>query len=145
MNKRDRIDDIVDIVLPIRAPIPEGTDEHVRAGLEAVAEELMKQRATFERYLRVAEGNDMQPHGDLLLNEVERARTEMLEAEERMRLLIAYGREFITPQPYPLKRLAAAAGMSISGTRGAYMGDEIASVAERIGRKPSTRNSAPEG
>lgn len=63
----------------------------------------------------------------------------MREAEDRMRMLIAYGREFVTPQPYPLKALAAAAGMSISGTRGAYTFDETVAVAERIERRPVRR------
>ncbi|MFG1635878.1 hypothetical protein [Pseudonocardia alni] len=45
----------------------------------------------------------------------------------------------MTPQPYPFKALAAAAGMSISGTRGAYTSDETVAVAERIGHRPARR------
>lgn len=59
-----------------------------------------------------------------------------------MRLLLAYGREFITPQPYQLKNLAAATGMSISGTRSAYADDEVYDVARRIGRGPRGRKLA---
>lgn len=134
--KRDRIDDILDIVLPIPESAPAGADEPTRASREAVREEVVRQREIFERFLRVSDAGGAEPHGDILVNEIDRARTEMREAEDRMRMLIAYGREFIAPQPYPLKMLAAAAGMSISGTRGAYTDDEVREVADRIGRRP---------
>ncbi|MBZ2199389.1 hypothetical protein [Occultella gossypii] len=95
MSKRDRIDDIV---LPMPTLDPLESDGPTRAGQEAVTEEVARQRQIFERYLRVADGSEGEP--DILVTEVERARTEMREAEERMRLLIAYGREFISPQLY---------------------------------------------
>lgn len=53
-----------------------------------------------------------------------------------MRLLVAYAREFVRPQPYPLKDLARAAGLSISGVRIAYDEDEIREVGELTGDKP---------
>lgn len=136
MEKRDTIDDIIDIVLPVPDPAPADADELTRAPLEAVREEVVRQREVFERYLRVADGDRSATRDDVLLTEIERARTEMREAEDRLRMLIAYGREFVAPQPYPLKTLAAAAGMSISGTRSAYTSDEVAAVAERTGRRP---------
>ena len=54
-----------------------------------------------------------------------------------MRLLIAYGREFTQPRPYKLEALAAAAGMSISGTRTAYGEDEIT-------ESPTSPDAAPQ-
>jgi AraC-like DNA-binding protein len=63
----------------------------------------------------------------------------MLAAEARMRLLIAYGREFTRPRPYRLEDLARAAGMSISGIRTAYDEDEIAEVARLTGARPARR------
>jgi hypothetical protein len=54
---------------------------------------------------------------DPLLGEIAAARNAMLAAEARMRLLIAYGREFTRPRPYRLEDLARAAGRSISGVR----------------------------
>lgn len=52
-------------------------------------------------------------------------------------MLIAYGREYVRPRPYKLEALAAAAGMSISGTRTAYGEDEIAEAGD-IAVAPST-------
>lgn len=141
-HRNDRIDDILDIVLPIPAPAPDGSEDLIREPREAVREAVIQQREVFERYLRVADADGAPPHGDILAAEIDRARTEMREAEDKMRMLIAYGREFISPQPYPLKTLATAAGMSISGTRSAYTSDEIHAVAERIGRPPVRRTGA---
>ena len=56
-----------------------------------------------------------------------------------MRLLIAYGREFVGPRPYTLDGLAQAAGMSISGVRTSYDDDEIAEVAALTGARPRRR------
>lgn len=53
-----------------------------------------------------------------------------------MRLLVAYGREFVAPRPYKLDDLAQATGMSISGVRTAYDDDEIVEVAQLTGAKP---------
>ncbi|MEV0734170.1 hypothetical protein [Polymorphospora sp. NPDC050346] len=58
--------------------------------------------------------------------------------------LIAYGREFVQPRPYTLGDLAAAAGMSISGTRTAYghhgvgvgVGVGVGAVATATGARP---------
>jgi hypothetical protein len=73
---------------------------------------------------------------DPLLDELARCRAQILEMERRIGLLLAYGREFVRPQPYQLKDLAAAAGLSISGVRIAYDGDEIGEVEQIIGEKP---------
>jgi hypothetical protein len=80
---------------------------------------------------------------DPLLEELARCRAQILEMERRIGLLLAYGREFVRPQPYPLKSLAAAAGLSISGVRIAYDGDEIGEVEQILGEKP--RRPAGEG
>lgn len=139
MAKRDRIDDIIDIVLPMPDPLPENADEDERDGHWAWSDETDRKRRELEEDLRSTERHS-EPYVDPLLEQIHRARRDMLEAEERMRLLVAYGREFVSPQPYPLKSLAAATGMSISGTRSAYTVEEVATVARRIGRQPRVRN-----
>jgi len=70
---------------------------------------------------------------DPLLTGIAAARHAMVAAEARMRLLIAYGREFVRPRPYRLEDLAQAAGMSVSGVRTAYGEDEVAKVARLTG------------
>ncbi|MGH3982435.1 MAG: hypothetical protein ACRDST_07040 [Pseudonocardiaceae bacterium] len=87
---------------------------------------------------------EAEDHGfDPLLSEIESARQAMLAAEQRMRLLIAYGREFITPRGYRLEDLAMAAGLSISGVRTSYGEEEIAEVAEILGAQPRAARPSP--
>ncbi|GAA1287975.1 hypothetical protein [Planotetraspora silvatica] len=52
-----------------------------------------------------------------------------------MRLVTAYARNFVKPEPYRLKRLAEAANMSISGARTMYEDGEIVAVEERLNRR----------
>ncbi|APU15083.1 MULTISPECIES: hypothetical protein [Actinoalloteichus] len=84
------------------------------------------------------DGADVDP----LLGEISDARAEIRAAEHRLRLLIAYGREFVEPRPYTLDTLAQAAGMSVSGVRTAYDDEEIVEVARRIGAKLRRRDQA---
>lgn len=72
---------------------------------------------------------------DPVLSEIAAARREVIEAEQRLRLLLAYAREFVAPRPYTLDALARPAGMSISGVRTSYGQDEIREVARRIGAR----------
>lgn len=139
MTKRDMIDDLVDIVHPWPDPLPEDADEDAQSGLDAWRDEVAEQRREFEQNLRLT-AEHAEEYFDPLLAEIGTARQEMREAEARMRLLVAYAREFVRPQPYQLKDLAAATGMSISGTRTAYDDDEIEDVARRLGRPPRRKN-----
>jgi hypothetical protein len=61
-----------------------------------------------------------------------------------MRLIIAYGREFIRPEPYRLRTLAAAAELSISGTRTLYSPTDLAAIATQIGRKANKGSVFPQ-
>jgi len=79
---------------------------------------------------------------DALLLELVRAREEIREAHERLRLLLAYGREFQGRRPFPLSWLAEAAGMSGSGVRTAYGRSDVERVAELL-EVPTPRESRP--
>ena len=57
---------------------------------------------------------------DPLLNAIREARCRKSQAEEDLRMLIAYARELVRARPYRLIDLAQAAGMSVSGVRTAY-------------------------
>ena len=69
---------------------------------------------------------------DPLLAEIRNARRRKLQAEQDLRTLIAYGREFTRPRPYRLIDLAEAAGMSVSGVLTAYDHRDVTRVAELL-------------
>jgi hypothetical protein len=71
---------------------------------------------------------------DPLLAELGRMRQERDACERRMRQLVAYGREFVGPRPYPLAALAAGLA-NHSSARGFYGADAISEVAALTGAK----------
>lgn len=73
-----------------------------------------------------------QADDDLLLNEIRMARQRKIQAEQDLRMLIAYAREFIRPRPYRLADLARAAGMSVSGIRTLYDDSDVKRVADLL-------------
>lgn len=132
MPTRDLIDNITTI---LTWPDLDGQPDDVHA---AIWEHTEGDRAELAENLRTARDEGGQ---DPLLTSLSRARDRMLAAERDLRLLTAYAREFAEPRPYRLDDLARAAGMSISGIRTAYNGDEITRIAEMTGLQP--RRSAP--
>jgi hypothetical protein len=64
--------------------------------------------------------------------------------QRQIRLIIAYGREFIRPEPYRLRTLAAAAGLSISGARTVYSPEDLAAIATQIGRRDNKGSIFPQ-
>ena len=82
-------------------------------------DEVAREREALEWDLRLLWEHDDDFY-DPLLCEIAAARNAMLKAEARMRLLIAYGREFTRPRAYRLEDLARPPGMCISGARTAY-------------------------
>lgn len=86
---------------------------------------------------------DAEDGADPLLIALARERQAKEEAEERIRALLAYGREFTEPRPYTLSELAKAAGMSVSGARTAYDGRTVSSVAGQTRLRPRTAPDLP--
>jgi hypothetical protein len=140
--------DIYEAVAAIMHPLPDAEDfaadnPHLSAAdldlvfgdrLAAAVRERESVVAEMREQADLAHGTGS--HGDPLLAELASCREQMLHFERRMRLLIAYAREYVRPQPYQLKDLARAAGMSISGVRIAYDEDEVREVGELTGDKP---------
>jgi hypothetical protein len=139
MVMRDLVSDLTALVLPL-PPYPGAVSgEDDLDGWSMVADQVQREREELGEQLRLAwQEGDVDP----LLGLVAQARREMLDAERRMRLLVAYGREFVGPRPYTLEGLAQAAGMSISGVRTAYDDDEVAEVAALTEARPRRRTGA---
>jgi hypothetical protein len=137
MATRDMITDLTDLTHPMPEEPAQFADDDESTGWRAWADEEVRDREAYEERLRLTWDHD---HDfDPLLGEIALARDAMLAAEARMRLLIAYGREFTRPRPYRLEDLARAAGMSISGVRTAYDNDEVAEVARLTGARAARR------
>jgi hypothetical protein len=70
---------------------------------------------------------------DPLLAALADAKRRKEQADQQIRLLLAYAREHVQPRPYRLADLARAAGMSISGVRIAYTQADIEQAARLTG------------
>ncbi|ASU77264.1 hypothetical protein CDG81_01875 [Actinopolyspora erythraea] len=131
MAKRDIFDDMAAFAHPLpssptQAPPPEGFDETVK--------ELLEQREDYAANLRAAsDAEDIDP----LLAEIHKVRHQREHYDRLLRQLVAYGREFVGPRPYPLAMLASAAGLgSHSSARTFYSEKDITDVAATTGAKP---------
>ncbi|MEV0459722.1 hypothetical protein [Catellatospora methionotrophica] len=74
--------------------------------------------------------------GDAVLAALADAHARRARAEEEIRLLLAYGRQFVYPHPYTLGELATAAGMSVSGVRTAFGQHDVDKVSAATGLEP---------
>jgi hypothetical protein len=140
--------DIYDAVGAMVHPLPDPQDfaasnaelsESDRSAIfSEVYDSAVREREQYIEELReeAERAADRDEEFDPLLAELARCRAQILEMERRLGLLLAYGREFVRPQPYQLKDLASAAGLSNSGVRIAYDEDEIREVEQIIGEKP---------
>lgn len=131
MAVHDMCADIAALLNPVPGRTEEG-DEGDEA-YQAMAEATGQEREALAEELRVS----LQEGGiDPLLSTLARLRDQRLQLEEDMRLLMAYGRCFTSPRPYKLIDLARASGLSISGVRIAFTGDEITQASEILRRPP---------
>jgi hypothetical protein len=140
--------DILEALAAISYPMPDAesfaagnphlSDDQREDILGDLRMEVARERASAVEDWReaIARGAEEGREVDPLLDTLSRYRRQMLRVEHQMRLVIAYAREFVRPQPYQLKALAHAAGMSISGVRIAYDEDEVSEIGELIGAKP---------
>jgi hypothetical protein len=131
---RDIYADIVAIVSPVVAPpaFPDDDVEDEQRREAAVWAQEERNVADAEMMRLVDEADNVDP----LLAALGNARAAKAKVEQRIRQLIAYGREFVQPRPYTLDALATAAGLSVSGVRTAYGHTDVEAVAAATGAKP---------
>jgi hypothetical protein len=134
MARSDICDDVAAIHFPPPTPPVPGEDTDQAA--DADHERWERNRQLRDEHAEQLRLRWHEADIDPLLGEIRQARADMLEAERRMRLLIAYAREFVRPRPYRLEDLAHAASLSMSGVRIAYDDDEIDHVTELTDQKP---------
>lgn len=112
------------------APKEEGEDpEDYKARLD----HLRKQQRDLESELMMASRVSLSE--DPVLTKLAELAVQKRDIVEQIRLIVAYSREFIRPEPYRLRALAEAADMSISGVRTAYTPEDVGTIASRIDRK----------
>ena len=126
---------MVDLYSEIAAllhPLPVASADGDEAHLELVAQFVGREReATAARLRRLWDESDLDP----LLEAIEEQHRVRAEAEQRIRHLVAYGREFVVPRPYPREILAPSLGGSPSAVRGVYDHRDVEQVAEILGRR----------
>ncbi|BCJ65649.1 hypothetical protein [Polymorphospora rubra] len=132
MSRQDIFEDVAVILHPAPQRHPDDSGDH-DDGFQAAMTDVMDDRERTAEDLRLSWEHD---DHDPLIGALHSARRAKEQAEAQIRHLIAYGREFVQPRPYTLGDLAAAAGMSISGTRTAYGHHDVDAVATATGARP---------
>lgn len=132
--------DVVRVLHPL--PIQEEVEDLVRYHQQVFL--VQEDREIRLKYL-MDEQNSVKGNFDPLLHELRELSDLKKQIEEQIRLLLAYAREFVRPEPYKLATLASATQMSISGVRKAYSHKEKVIVARNIKRGDRHGNLVPPG
>lgn len=151
MAKRDLIDDLVDLLYPLpnrgAVQLDDGGPDDPAAvddAWDAACDWAEQRRRELEDSLRTAQDadvvvlapGDIPVQFDPLISELKRAQADRRNAEERIRLLLAYAREY-SPRAYSLAELGRAAGISGSGVRTVYNPTDVGRVSRLLhGRRP---------
>lgn len=128
------INDLCESVAMLLVPTPTAVEQcgDPDAVLSALLEE---RRAIAERLWTTWEGTDEDP----LLVALAEAHARRRQADHEVRLLMAFGREFVRPRPYTLDVLAEAGCLSASGAKTSYKAHHVAEVAAALGLSPGRR------
>jgi hypothetical protein len=130
--------ELLDDIFAIRWPLPyfpedDQTPPHQRG---AAVKEAWAPRTAFIQKLG-ATAAERGPDHDALLSALEDLVTIKKAADEQIRLLLAYGRVYVTPRPHTLETLGQAADLTPSGVSRAFGAKEILAVGDLIGRRPT--------
>jgi hypothetical protein len=131
-NMADLYDHVAALLHPLPQPGEVDPPEAADAAVDAVGQ-ARKQTAEMLRLAAEETADQGWEQADPLLASLRMLRARQRAAEEGVRALLAYAREFSRPAPYRLADLAGAAGMSISGVRVAYTADDVRRVEQATG------------
>lgn len=135
MGYQEQVEDIFAIRWPM-PHCPESAPPHGHRACTAAVEAAMNNRTAFFRTMRAA-GEVHGPDYDPLLVALEDLVAIKKAADEQIRLLLAYGRVYVTPRPNTLETLGQAAGLTPSGVSRAFGSKEILAVGDLTGRRPA--------
>ncbi|MFI6340519.1 hypothetical protein [Streptomyces sp. NPDC050535] len=130
--------DLVNELAALLCPLPEPGSVTPEDCFPDAFEEAERERSQYADNLEAAA---FATEGDPLILALEQAQAQKEEADRRIRLILAYAREFQPGRRYPLRELGQASGYTTSGTYTAYGTAEIDLVQSRIHRSP--RRPAP--
>ncbi|MFF3351097.1 hypothetical protein ACFYWN_00420 [Streptomyces sp. NPDC002917] len=134
MTSLETLDDISAIRWP-QPHFPED-DQTPPAELRTELDAAWSSQKAFMQRLRAAAA-DHGPDYDPLLVALEDLVAIKNAADEQIRLLLAYGRVYVTPRPHTLETLGQAAGLTPSGVSRAFGAKEILAVGNLTGQRPA--------
>ncbi|CAG7618248.1 hypothetical protein [Actinacidiphila bryophytorum] len=100
------------------------------------ADDAAENRRAFVRR-QGAEAEAHGPHRDPLLTSLADLVAVKKAADEQIRLLLAYGRVYVTPRPHTLESLGQAADLTPSGVSRAFGAKEVMTVGTLTDRRPA--------
>ncbi|HTJ70684.1 MAG TPA: hypothetical protein VL551_24305 [Actinospica sp.] len=130
--------ELLDDIFAIRWPLPyfpedDQTPPHERG---AAVDAVWRHRTAFIQKLGAAAA-ERGPDYDALLGALEDLVAIKQAADEQIRLLLAYGRVYVTPRPHTLETLGQAASLTPSGVSRAFGAKEILAVGNLTGKRPA--------
>ncbi|GAA3645328.1 hypothetical protein GCM10022224_004910 [Nonomuraea antimicrobica] len=125
--------EIIEELARVLVPEPVRHDDESDKEYTGRAEAARKARKAAVGELTMAA--EASPTEDPVLARLAELKAQRSEIQRQIRLIATYAREFVRPEPYRLRALADAAGVSISTIRNSYDIEDKLTVATRIGRK----------
>ncbi|MEU0845887.1 hypothetical protein ABZ370_41445 [Streptomyces sp. NPDC005962] len=124
---------LIDELAAVLCPLPEPGSVIPEEAFPDAYEAAERERSEYASNLEAAA---LGIEADPLILALEEARAQREAADRRVRLVLAYAREFQPASRYPLRELGPASGYTPSGVTTAYDAQQIELVQSRIHRAP---------
>ncbi|WP_327341133.1 hypothetical protein [Streptomyces europaeiscabiei] len=124
---------LIDELAAVLCPLPEPGSVIPEEAFPDAYEAAERERSEYASNLEAA---SLGIEADPLILALEEARAQREAADRRVRLVLAYAREFQPASRYPLRELGPASGYTPSGVTTAYDAQQIELVQSRIHRAP---------